>query len=208
MTLCPSVSKIAAIMRQDRVAWFISPHGFGHAARAAAVMEALRKKRPRIEFEIFTRVPEWFFEDSLTGPFNYHPLVTDVGLVQETALREDAARTLERLDQFLPFEPILVERLAREVRQLECRCVICDIAPLGIAVAHQAGIPSVLVENFTWDWIYETHPGLGDAEADKLFTLYYRAAHHAAVAPGATRSTSEPGRRYASPVRCCHASEP
>lgn len=118
-------------------------------------MEALRKKRPRIEFEIFTRVPEWFFEDSLTGPFNYHPLVTDVGLVQETALREDAARTLERLDQFLPFEPILVERLAREVRQLECRCVICDIAPLGIAVAHQAGIPSVLVENFTWDWIYE-----------------------------------------------------
>lgn len=118
-------------------------------------MEALRETSPGIEFEIFTRVPEWFFEDSLTGPFVYHSRLTDVGLVQETALHEDTARTLERLDQFLPFEPTLVEDLAREVRRLECRCIICDIAPLGIAVAHQAGIPSVLVENFTWDWIYE-----------------------------------------------------
>ena len=32
---------------------------------------------------------------------------------------------------------------------------MCDIAPLGIAVAKAAGLPSVLVENFTWDWIYE-----------------------------------------------------
>ena len=32
---------------------------------------------------------------------------------------------------------------------------MCDIAPLGIAVARTAGIPSVLIENFTWDWIYE-----------------------------------------------------
>jgi UDP-N-acetylglucosamine:LPS N-acetylglucosamine transferase len=31
---------------------------------------------------------------------------------------------------------------------------MCDIAPLGISVARAAGIPSVLVENFTWDWIY------------------------------------------------------
>jgi hypothetical protein len=32
--------------------------------------------------------------------------------------------------------------------------VLCDIAPLGILVAREAGIPSVLVENFRWDWIY------------------------------------------------------
>jgi hypothetical protein len=32
--------------------------------------------------------------------------------------------------------------------------VLCDIAPLGIAVAKAANLPSILVENFTWDWIY------------------------------------------------------
>jgi hypothetical protein len=35
--------------------------------------------------------------------------------------------------------------------------VVCDIAPLGIVVARAAGIPSVLIENFTWDWIYESY---------------------------------------------------
>jgi UDP-N-acetylglucosamine:LPS N-acetylglucosamine transferase len=35
--------------------------------------------------------------------------------------------------------------------------VICDISPLGIETARQAGIPSVLIENFTWDWIYEEY---------------------------------------------------
>ena len=32
--------------------------------------------------------------------------------------------------------------------------MLCDIAPLGILAAQRAGLPSVLIENFTWDWIY------------------------------------------------------
>ena len=35
--------------------------------------------------------------------------------------------------------------------------MLCDIAPLGIAVAKAAGLPSVLIENFTWDWIYAAY---------------------------------------------------
>jgi hypothetical protein len=33
--------------------------------------------------------------------------------------------------------------------------VLCDIAPLGLVAARAAGVPSVLIENFTWDWIYQ-----------------------------------------------------
>jgi hypothetical protein len=33
--------------------------------------------------------------------------------------------------------------------------VLCDVAPMGMAVAKAARLPSVLIENFTWDWIYE-----------------------------------------------------
>ena len=36
------------------LAYFISPHGFGHAARAAAVMSALHTQDPALQFEIFT----------------------------------------------------------------------------------------------------------------------------------------------------------
>jgi hypothetical protein len=37
---------------------------------------------------------------------------------------------------------------------LGCNLVLCDIAPLGILAAREAGLPCVLIENFTWDWIY------------------------------------------------------
>jgi L-arabinokinase len=42
--------------------------------------------------------------------------------------------------------------------------VVCDISPLGLAAARHAGLPAVLVENFTWDWIYEGYrDALGEA---------------------------------------------
>jgi len=41
-------------MTIKRIAYFISSHGFGHAARAAAVMETLSESNPGVRFEIFT----------------------------------------------------------------------------------------------------------------------------------------------------------
>ena len=141
-------------MPPTRAACFITPHGFGHAARATAVMEAWHRIEPAVDFEVFTEVPKWFLRDSLDGPFTYHSLLTDIGMVQETPLREDLPATVSRLDAFLPFDPTEIVRLAEDVVRSRCKAVLCDIAPMGIAVAREAGIPSVLIENFTWDWIY------------------------------------------------------
>jgi hypothetical protein len=140
------------------IAWFITPHGFGHAARAAAVMLALQRLHP-VDFHLFTRVPRWFFAESHLIAITYHEYMTDIGLAQRTSLEEDLDETLLRLEKFLPFDPALVSDLAGQVRSAGCRLVVCDIAPLGIAVAETAGLPSVLVENFTWDWIYAGYPG-------------------------------------------------
>ena len=134
---------------KHRVAYFVSPHGFGHAARAASVMEAIYEIETSIRFEIFTSVPSWFFQDSLSVPFAYHSLLTDVGMVQDSPLREDLGKTIQHLDDFLPFEPSLIGNLARQLKELKCKLIICDIAPMGILAAQGAGIPSVLVENFS-----------------------------------------------------------
>ena len=147
-----------------QIAYFISPHGFGHATRAAAVMAAIQTLTPAAHFEIFTRAPEWLFQTSLSGSFAYHNLVSDIGLVQRSPLEEDLQATLERLEAFLPFDQALVNDLAEQVQELACQLIVCDIAPLGIAVGAQAGIPSILVENFTWDWIYA-----GYLEAERRF---------------------------------------
>jgi hypothetical protein len=139
------------------IACFVTPHGFGHASRSAAVMSALSEQHHHLRFEVFTTCPQWIFKDTLLKPFGYHSLKTDIGLVQKSPFAEDAPETCRRLDQWLPFDKNHVKTLARQLESLHCRLVVCDISPLGIVVARQAGLPSVLIENFTWDWIYPAY---------------------------------------------------
>ena len=136
-----------------RVAYFVSAHGFGHAARASAVMAELRRRCPAIHFEIFTEVPKWFFSESLPRCFSYHRIATDVGLVQTSPLTEDLDATVEALDHMW-HDNGAVEQLAGRLRELRCSVAVVDISPFGLAAAAAASLPSILIENFTWDWIY------------------------------------------------------
>ena len=139
---------------KTHLAYFVTPHGYGHAARAAAIMASITAIDPNIHFELFTQVPEWFFAASQPGAYTYHACFSDVGLAQTTPLNEDLDLTLERLNRLLPFRPDNLANLKKEILDTGCRLVVCDIAPLGIAAAQAAGLPSILIENFTWDWIY------------------------------------------------------
>ena len=137
-----------------RLAFFISPHGYGHAARSSAVMAALNESTGAA-FELYTTVPRWFFDVSIEGLFRYNDVACDVGFVQPSALNYDLHRTVEALHDLLPFDPVLLDTLASRVLEAGCEAVLCDIAPLGIAVAERAGLPSVLIESFSWQWLYE-----------------------------------------------------
>jgi len=181
------------------VAYFVSAHGLGHAARAAAVMAAVHRADPGVRFEIFTTIPDWFFDDCLPGPFACHTLQTDVGLVQKSPLKEDLPATLAALDAFYPLDGERVQSASVRIGRLGCRLVICDIAPLGIAVARRAGLPSVLIENFTWDWIYGAYPDFSPQlrpHADYLRELFGAADYHIQTepvcAPGEADLTAAP----------------
>ena len=123
------------------IAYFITAHGLGHAARAAAVMTAIHRTAPRVRFEIFTSVPRWFFDDCLTGPFACHLLETDVGLIQKTPLEENLPATLEALDTFYPLDDQRVATVASSVKGLGCCVVICDIAPWVLPSPAQRAYP-------------------------------------------------------------------
>ena len=136
-------------------AYFVSAHGFGHAARAAAIVEALGRRFPHFEVELWTSVPVWFFEESLTVPFSYHSFQCDVGLVQKSPVEEDLAATLVALDAFWTVaDRFRTQEVAAALVASGADCILCDIAPFGLDVARRAGLASVLIENFTWDWIY------------------------------------------------------
>ena len=171
-------------------AYFVSPHGFGHAARACAIINALRRRSPGAVFHVFTRVPQWFFSESLAAGFSYHDVETDVGMVQASPLHEDVPATVQRLEQFCDFSDARLAPLVNDIVRTGCQAVICDISPLGIAVAHNAGLPSVLIENFTWDWIYQ---GYADSDprmarfADLLRDVFARTSCRVQTEPVCVR---------------------
>jgi hypothetical protein len=146
------------------LACFISAHGFGHAARACAVLQALRQRQPALQITLYTQAPAWFFEQTLGPTFVYISCNADVGVVQSTPLDENLPATLTRLQTFFPFSPARLQTIANDLHGRHADAVLCDISPLGIAAAHTAGLPALLVENFTWDWIYAGYvnraPGL------------------------------------------------
>lgn len=189
------------------IAFFVTHHGFGHAARACSVIEALRVRRPDAGIHIFSTVPEWFFAASVGSDFHYHLQETDVGMLQTSPFHADLRQTIETLNRFLPFDLTMVHGLAKTVVQSGCGLVVCDISPLGIAVAEAAGIPSLLVENFTWDWIYA---GYSDRSSefkphiDYLEDLFSRVTYHVQTDPVCNARPSDlrvapVGREFRSP---------
>jgi len=155
-----------------RLACFITPHGFGHAARSCAVLAEFKALLPELAIDLYTTVPEWFFADSLPGvKFDYFPVACDIGLVQRGPLEEDIPASVAALDRFWLAAPIA--GLAEQLRARQTTLVLCDIAPLGLAAAAQAGIPSVLLENFTWEWIYRGYDNAAlHRHADRLAALF------------------------------------
>lgn len=94
-------------------------------------------------------------------------------------MQEDYGATIRDLSELYPFREELISQLSQELTQANTRGVLCDISVLGLVVARRANIPSILVENFTWDWIYA-----GYVEADERFQRfidYLRPLYHTAT---------------------------
>lgn len=151
-----------------KIAFFISDHGFGHAARTSALIEHLYTNGA-FSFHpvIVSAVPEHFFSQSLLSiPFTYLHYKTDVGLVQKDPIHEDIVATLEVLRDFYPTRPEQHSELISNLSSLKPDLIVTDISPLGLVVAEHLKVRSVIFENFLWPWIYDGYPDFKNEFAD------------------------------------------
>ena len=135
--------------------FYISGHGFGHASRQIEIINALGTAAPDLEIVVRSSVPEWLFDRTLRCTVRVEPGECDTGVAQVDSLHLDARETIARASSF--YED-LAPRAAHEaalIRRHDGRLLISDAPPLACAAAAEAGIPSIVVSNFTWDWIYE-----------------------------------------------------
>jgi len=149
------------------IAFYISGHGFGHASRQAAIINAVGTLAPAARLVIRSAANPALLRRTVRVPFELEPGPCDSGVAQTTSVSHDDGRTLA---DALAFYRRWDDRVGEEVVRLSTyrpSAIVGDIPPLAFDVAAALSVPSVAVANFTWDWIYETQPGF-DRHGDLL----------------------------------------
>lgn len=139
------------------VAFYISGHGFGHASRQVEIVNVFGARHPEVRIFIRSAAARWLLERTIRVPFELDPRPCDTGIVQIDSLRLDARQSILDARDFYATIDTRAEADARLLRERDTRLVIVDAAPLGCEAAARAGVPSFVVSNFTWDWIYQEY---------------------------------------------------
>ncbi len=166
---------LGALPLSTHLVAYVSGHGFGHATRCAQVLRAVRQEAPDAQITVVSAAPWSRFGSAIPGAFAYRQLPCDVGLVQRDALVIDLPGTVEACRAFAANWSERLEAETRWLRESGATIVVGDVPPLAFVAAAAAGLPSIAVTNFSWDWIYghlaATEPALGEA-ADQAGTAY------------------------------------
>jgi hypothetical protein len=138
------------------VFFYVSGHGFGHASREIEIVNALIGGAGHAcDIVIRTSAAKFLFDRTVRGDFTYLGGPCDTGVVQIDSLHLDAFETIAQAAAFYRRLPDHVGAEVAHLRAHDARLVIADAPPLACAAAHAAGVPAMVVSNFTWDWIYE-----------------------------------------------------
>jgi L-arabinokinase len=134
--------------RLPRIAYFVSSHGFGHAARTRTILEILQK---RADVTVFSTTPLWFWGNLAVDHVNYQ---ADIGCIQKGTLNIDELATGLAFRQFQTGFWQRFQQLAVFHTNNPFDLIVTDIAPEPLEFAAKLKCPAVLVANFTWVEIY------------------------------------------------------
>jgi L-arabinokinase len=159
-----------------RIVLYVSGHGFGHTSRTVEVIHALLRRRPDAAIIVKTSAPRRLFERTLQGCIEFVELQADSGMVQIDSLNVDIAESVQRAVEFQRRLPQLAAAEAAFLRENAATIVVGDIPPLAFAAAAEAGLPSVAIGNFTWDWIYRGYPDAASQSLAREMQQSYKTA--------------------------------
>lgn len=163
------------------IAFYVSGHGFGHASRDIELSNTLMRRRAELSVRFRTSAPAWLFEVASSGDASVVPCEADTGVAQIDSLRIDEAATVRRAADFYAGFDARVEREASWLRASGASIVVGDIPPIAFAAADRAGLRSIALGNFTWDWIYGAYEPF-EREAPHVIPTIRRANALATIA--------------------------
>ncbi len=146
----------------------ISGHGYGHAAQAVPVLNALGALVHGITAILRTTVPASFFHDRLTIPWERSPVQQDVGCIQDGPLNIDIEATWAAHRHF---HDTWEARLANEVTAIKTASpalILANTPYLALEAGSRAQIPTVALASFTWDLVLKEYCQASDHTQHQL----------------------------------------
>lgn len=135
-------------------AYYVTGHGFGHATRVVEVVRHLILAGHDVH--VVTGAPDFVFTTEIQSPRLFlRKLVLDCGAVQADALTVDRLASLEKYSEtaVIPRASILATEV-EWLNSIKADLVVSDVVAVACRAAADAGIRSVCVTNFSWDFIY------------------------------------------------------
>lgn len=135
-------------------AYYVTGHGFGHATRVVEVVRNLISAGHDVH--VVTGAPDFVFTSEVQSPRLFiRKVLLDCGAVQADALTVDRLASLEKYSEtaVAPRKSILKAEV-EWLNSIKADLVVSDVVPVACRAAADAGIRSVCVTNFSWDFIY------------------------------------------------------
>ncbi|CAL5358730.1 unnamed protein product [Camellia sinensis] len=146
--------QVSASTKHLVFAYYVTGHGFGHATRVVEVVRHLILAGHDVH--VVTGAPDFVFTTEIQSPRLFlRKLVLDCGAVQADALTVDRLASLEKYSETAvkPRDSILATEV-EWLNSIKADLVVSDVVPVACRAAADAGIRSVCVTNFSWDFIY------------------------------------------------------
>lgn len=137
----------------------ISPHGYGHTAQTAPVINALRRSLPDLRLTLRTTVPHALLAARFEGAFTQVPCASDFGMKMVSAMQVLAEESAVAYADFHAHWDNKVKQEAAELRALAPDLVLTNVPYLPLAGAAVAGIPSAALCSLNWMDIYQHYCG-------------------------------------------------
>ena len=188
------------------IAFYITAHGYGHAARSLKVIEALQEHQP---VTVVTRVSPSFFSGRLGPSLSLRPRAFDLGLIQIDSVRGDVAATLRAYQPLMGQTEELIDEEVAFLRDSGVKLVVVDSPALPLSAARRCGIPGLALTSFGWDYIYSpfVQEDPGWSQVCEWFQRHYRAAtfglQYPFAAPIEAIASREEVPLVATPGRVC-----
>jgi len=176
----------------------VTPHGWGHAAQVAPVVNALRARRPDLRVTVQSPLPRDVLESMLSGGFEHDTTPADVGMTMRSAIDIDLEASRDAYAVFHADFEAKARTLADRLKATRADLVFAGVPYLPLLAASHAGIPSVALSSLNWADLYGHYFG-SDAVHESMLGAYNAAGAFLRVEP-AMAMESLGNRRTLGPV--------